>query len=121
MIAQEQHVQSECLRVGQVLARVGDKWSMPIMMMLRNGPLRFGEIRRLLPAVSQRILTLSLRSLERDGLVSRTEFNTKPPRVDYALTELGHSLRESMTSLGTWAHGNIDAIEHARENFDQRG
>src|SRR5215475_8393078 len=83
-----------------------------------EGPKRFNELRRALGSISQRMLTLTLRCLERDGLVTRTVFPTIPPRVDYALTKLGHSLLEPVSSLGLWARQNRTAIHDARRRFD---
>jgi DNA-binding HxlR family transcriptional regulator len=90
------------------------------VMLLRHGPRRFNELKREIGGVSQRMLTFTLRGLERDGLVTRTVFPTVPPRVDYALTPLGHSLREPVEALGSWAFANIAAIEAARRAFDER-
>ena len=87
-------------------------------MMLFDGPKRFNEIKRLIDGISQRMLTLTLRGLERDGLVTRTVFPTIPPRVDYELTKLGHSLLEPVSSLGLWARQNRSSIEAARRRFD---
>jgi DNA-binding HxlR family transcriptional regulator len=106
--------------VSEVLARVGDKWSVLIVMTLGGGPRRFNEIKRSVGGVSQRMLTLTLRGLERDGLVTRTVFPTIPPRVDYELTELGHSLWQPVKALGMWAHLNQAAIQQARCEFDAR-
>lgn len=110
----------DCKRVGEVLARIGDKWTVLVVMMLRGGPKRFSELKREIGAVSQRMLTLTLRGLERDGLVTRTVHPTIPPRVDYALTHLGHSLREPVEALGDWAFAHLDVIAGAREEFDRR-
>lgn len=109
-----------CEDVSEVLARVGDKWSVLIVMMLGSGSCRFNELKRMIPGISQRMLTLTLRGLERDGLVTRTVFPTIPPRVDYALTDLGHSLWRPVEALGTWAHENGPAIRAARKRFDAR-
>jgi len=108
-----------CKNVAPVLNRVGDKWSMMIVMMLTNGPMRFSELKRAIDGISQRMLTLSLRGLERDGLVSRTVTPTIPPRVDYELTELGNSLREPVKALGDWAIEHIACIRAAQERFDK--
>jgi DNA-binding HxlR family transcriptional regulator len=108
-----------CKNVAPVLNRVGDKWSMLIVMMLTNGPMRFSELKRAIDGISQRMLTLSLRGLERDGLVSRTVTPTIPPRVDYELTELGNSLREPVKALGDWAIEHIACIRAAQERFDE--
>jgi DNA-binding HxlR family transcriptional regulator len=105
--------------VSSVLARVGDKWSVLVVMALGQGPKRFNELRRMIDGVSQRMLTLTLRGLERDGLVTRTVFPTIPPRVDYELTELGRSLREPVSALGGWANEHQAEIEAARAAFDK--
>ena len=107
-----------CRNVAPVLNRVGDKWSMMIVMMLADGPLRFSELKRAIDGISQRMLTLSLRGLERDGLVTRTVTPSIPPRVDYELTDLGASLREPVKALGDWAIEHIACIRAAQERFD---
>jgi len=112
-------LRADCRPVTEILARIGDKWSVLIVMLLGKGPKRFNEIRHLVNGISQRMLTLTLRGLERDGLVTRTVFPTIPPRVDYELTELGHSLRQPISALGEWAFSNRQAIEGAREAFDR--
>jgi DNA-binding HxlR family transcriptional regulator len=106
--------------VSGVLARVGDKWSVLIVMLLGDGPKRFNEIKRLVGGISQRMLTLTLRGLERDGLVTRTVFATVPPRVDYELTDLGRSLWTPVEALGLWARTHQEEIEAARQRFDAR-
>ncbi len=107
-----------CKNVAPVLNRVGDKWSMMIVMTLSRGPLRFSELKRAIDGISQRMLTLSLRGLERDGLVTRTVTPTIPPRVDYELTELGISLRQPVKALGDWAIAHIACIRAAQARFD---
>jgi len=107
-----------CKNVAPVLNRVGDKWSMMIVMMLSGGPMRFSELKRAIDGISQRMLTLSLRGLERDGLLTRTVTPTIPPRVDYELTELGVSLREPVKALGEWAIEHIACIRTAQEKYD---
>lgn len=109
---------SACRAVNDVLSRVGDKWSMRVVMNLDRGPMRFNELRRAIDSISQRMLTRTLRGLERDGLVSRTVTPSVPPRVDYALTSLGQSLREPVRALGDWAMANRAAVEDARTTFD---
>ena len=94
--------------VSEVLSRVGDKWTVLVVSELGDGPKRFNEIRRALGSISQRMLTLTLRGLERDGLVTRTVFPTIPPRVDYELTKLGRSLLEPVSGIGLWARQNRD-------------
>jgi DNA-binding HxlR family transcriptional regulator len=110
-----------CRNVAPVLNRVGDKWSMLIVMILSDGPRRFNELKRLVDGISQRMLTLSLRGLERDGLVTRKVTPSIPPRVDYALSELGQSLREPVSVLGEWAIAHIACIRAAQVAFDARG
>ena len=112
------HHVSACQTVTEVLNRIGDKWSMQVVMNLGSGSLRFNELRRSIAGISQRMLTRTLRGLERDGLVSRTVIPTIPPRVDYALTDLGHSLRDPVNVLGAWAVSNREAIAAARVRFD---
>ena len=112
------HVAEDCRAVSEVLARVGDKWTVLVVSTLGDGPKRFNELRRALGSISQRMLTLTLRGLERDGLVTRTVFPTIPPRVDYELTKLGRSLLEPVIELGTWARQHRPAIQEARRRFD---
>ena len=109
-----------CRSVAPILQRIGDKWSILIVMMLARGPQRFNELKRLVEGISQRMLTLNLRGLEREGLISRKIFPTIPPKVEYALTDLGQSLCIHVISLGQWAEENYDAIQAAREAFDAR-
>ena len=101
-----------------VLDRIGDKWSILIVMTLAERKRRFGELRREIPDISQRMLTQTLRDLQRDGLVSRHVFPTNPPSVEYRLTELGTSLLVPMAGLVRWADTNHAAIRLAREAFD---
>ncbi|MEO7054346.1 MAG: helix-turn-helix domain-containing protein, partial [Rhizomicrobium sp.] len=110
----------DCRAVSGVLARVGDKWSVLIIVMLGDGPKRFNEIKRSVGGISQRMLTLTLRGLERDGLVTRTIFPTIPPRVDYELTKMGRSLWAAVEPLGLWAQGHVKDIHKAQEKFDQK-
>jgi DNA-binding HxlR family transcriptional regulator len=110
----------DCRGVASVLARVGDKWSVFVIMLLGDGPRRFNEIKRMVGGISQRMLTLTLRGLERDGLVTRTVFPTIPPRVDYELTDLGRGLSEPVVALGKWAMDHQTEIESARTRFDGR-
>ena len=112
------HVPEDCRAVSEVLSRVGDKWTILVVSELGNGPKRFNELRRALGSISQRMLTLTLRGLERDGLVTRTVFPTIPPRVDYELTKLGRSLLEPVSGIGLWARQNRAAIQEARVRFD---
>src|ERR1700719_4831439 len=110
---------ADCRAISDVLARVGDKWSVLVVTRLGSGSMRFNELRRSIGGISQRMLTLTLRGLERDGLVTRTVFPTIPPRVDYALTPLGRDLLTPVSALGEWATRNQTKIARARERFDE--
>jgi DNA-binding HxlR family transcriptional regulator len=112
------NVTESCKPVSEILGRIGDKWSMLVVVTLTDGSRRFSEIRRAIPGVSQRMLTLTLRGLERDGLVSRKVTPTIPPRVDYELTALGRSLQGPVFALGQWAMDNLPHIAAARAAFD---
>src|SRR5882724_9947351 len=114
------HVPEDCRAVSEVLDRIGDKWSVLVVAMLGEGPKRFNELRRAIASISQRMLTLTLRGLERDGLVTRTVFPTIPPRVDYELTALGRALWKPVEALGKWASDHQAEIESARTRFDGR-
>src|SRR5690348_11765013 len=114
------HEPGDCRAISEVLSRVGDKWTVLVVETLGERPKRFNELRRALGSISQRMLTLTLRGLERDGLVTRTVFPTIPPRVEYELTKLGRSLLEPVSRLGLWARQNRAAIEAARRRFDAR-
>ena len=114
------HAGDSCRAVASVLARVGDKWSVFVIMTLIGGPQRFNELKRTIGGISQRMLTLTLRGLERDGLVTRTVFPTIPPRVDYELTDLGRGLAQPVQALGQWAFAHLPEIEGARTSFDAR-
>ena len=118
--AHTQHLGGNCQDVSEILARVGDKWSVLIVMMLGDGPRRFNELKRMVGGISQRMLTLTLRGLERDGLVTRTMFPTIPPRVDYKLTDLGRSLQTPVKALGLWAMEHKAIIRASRQQFDAR-
>ena len=110
----------QCGRVSEVLQRVGDKWSVLVIMMLGDEVLRYNELKRRIGGISQRMLTLTLRTLERDGMVVRTVYATVPPQVEYALTPLGRSLSEPVVALGKWAQQNLSRIDHARQSYDSR-
>jgi DNA-binding HxlR family transcriptional regulator len=114
------HDHEDCRGVASILSMVGDKWSVFVIMMLHDGPKRFNELKRMIGGISQRMLTLTLRGLERDGLVTRTVFPTIPPRVDYELTDLGRGLAKPVMALGEWAMAHKGEIEGARTRFDQR-
>lgn len=103
-----------------VLDVVGNKWTILIIPALLNGPKRFGELRRLLEGITQKSLTQTLRSLERDGLVSRTQHPTMPPHVEYALTDLGWRTVALLEGVREWARSNLADVLSAREQFDAR-
>jgi len=107
-----------CRTISTLLSRIGDKWTVLVVQTLSDGPRRFNELRREIPSVSQRMLTLTLRNLERDGLVSRTVTPTIPPRVDYELTALGHSLQKPVNALANWALDHVEDIHGAQKRFD---
>ncbi|VWC92965.1 HxlR family transcriptional regulator [Burkholderia lata] len=109
---------NDCQATRQILDRIGDKWSLYIIATLNDGSRRFNELKREIDGISQRMLTLTLRGLERDGLVTRTVFPTIPPRVDYALTPLGETLLAPVMTLVMWAEKNKQPIAQARERFD---
>jgi DNA-binding HxlR family transcriptional regulator len=111
--------ESNCAPIREILDRVGDKWSLYIIAVLHGGPRRFNEIKREVDGISQRMLTLTLRSLERDGLLTRTVAASTPLRVDYELTPVGQSLRAPIVGLITWAIDNRGRMEKARANFDR--
>src|ERR1041384_2385205 len=107
-----------CRTISTLLSRIGDKWTVLVVTTLGEGPRRFNELRREIPSVSQRMLTLTLRNLERDGLVSRTVTPSIPPRVDYELTELGQSLHEPLQALERWALAHVADIHEAQARYD---
>ena len=109
-----------CMAVREVLNLVGDKWSLLLIFSLSEGPMRFSELKRTVEGISQRMLTLTLRGLERDGLVTRTVYPTVPPRVDYALTPLGRTLRQPVSTLAAWAEKSREKMQLARDQFDRR-
>jgi DNA-binding HxlR family transcriptional regulator len=112
-------VTSDCQRVSAILSRVGDKWTVLVVRQLSDQPRRFSEIRRALGSISQKMLTTTLRGLERDGLISRTVFPVVPPRVEYELTRLGRDLLTPVGALGEWAIRNADRVEKAQHAFDR--
>jgi DNA-binding HxlR family transcriptional regulator len=106
--------------VREILDRIGDKWSVLVVALLGDGRKRFSELRRSIEGVSQRMLTLTLRGLERDGLVTRTVYPTVPPRVEYELTPLGRTLLDPINALEAWAKEYRQAIQEARARYDAR-
>lgn len=104
--------------VRDVLDRIGDKWSTLVLVTLADGPRRFSEVRRAIPDISKRMLTQTFRELERDGLIARTVFPTKPPSVEYRLTPLGETILDPLRALAEWANRSHEAIKSARRAFD---
>ena len=111
---------ADCQAIAEILDRIGDKWTVMVVGALEQGPLRYNEIRRVVDGISQRMLTLTLKGLERDGLVKRTMYPTIPPRVDYELTELGNRLMVPLRSLHDWAVIHRPAMLAARTKFAER-
>ncbi len=111
-------IHNDCRRISGVLNMVGDKWTVLIVMVLRERPRRFNDIKRTVGGISQQMLTRTLKALERDGMVTRTVYPTVPPQVEYALTDLGRSLAEPVVGLGQWASENLDKIEANRTHYD---
>ena len=118
MLLRHPHNTEDCRAVSEILQRVGDKWTVLVVGKLGAGPLRFNDLRAAVGGISQKMLTTTLRGLERDGFVTRTVFPTIPPRVDYELTELGHELLVPVGALGEWARRNTVRVQAAREKFD---
>ena len=110
--------QVECTKISEILGRIGDKWTVLIVMELRTHKLRFNEIKRAVEGISQQMLTRTLRALERDGMVERTVYPTVPVQVEYELTPLGHSLSKPVIHIGNWARANLPEIERHRQKHD---
>jgi DNA-binding HxlR family transcriptional regulator len=118
--APTRHEPAACLKVTQVLSRIGDKWAVLIIVMLSDRGYRFNELRKGIDGISQRMLTLTLRNMERDGLVTRTVTPSIPPRVDYELTNVGRSLAGPLKILGDWAFENLRSIALAQAAYDTK-
>ncbi len=112
------HETSACRTVNDILSRIGDKWTVLVVSYLGNGPMRFNALRRTVNGISQKMLTTTLRNLERDGFVTRTVFPTIPPRVEYALTDMGRDLLIPVQALGAWAIANEANVMMARARYD---
>jgi DNA-binding HxlR family transcriptional regulator len=106
---------ADCRRVADILARVGDKWTILLLMAIGDRRMRFGELHRAINGISQRMLTVTLRNLERDGILTRTAYPTIPPRVEYELSDRGRSLKLALAPIGEWVMENQTVIEEARE------
>jgi DNA-binding HxlR family transcriptional regulator len=107
-------------RIREILGRIGDKWSLFVIFRLGDGPQRFTTLKRAVDGISQRMLTVTLRGLERDGIVSRTMYPVMPPRVDYALTPLGHTLLDAVGALMAWVDEHLAEVDAARDAYDAR-
>jgi DNA-binding HxlR family transcriptional regulator len=118
LIPRHPHRTEDCRAVSDILQRVGDKWTVLVVGKLGDGPMRFNELRHAVGGISQKMLTTTLRGLERDGFVTRTVFPTIPPRVDYELTDLGRELLVPVFALGEWARLNQARVAEARMKFD---
>lgn len=114
------HPPGRCRMIDEVLSLIGDKWSIYVVVMLGQGKRRFSELKREVDGISQKMLTVTLRGLERDGYVTRTAFATIPPRVEYELTELGQDLLVPVRALGDWANRNESRVVGARIRYDAR-
>lgn len=119
MLSEDGYDPEDCRALAEVIARIGDRWTVLVVGLLGGGPRRFNDIRRALEGVSQRMLTLTLRALERDGLVLRTQFPTKPPSVEYALTERGETLLGPVRALAQWGRAHRTGIVASRLEFDR--
>ena len=111
---------ADCPATREILNRVGDKWSVLIIVSLGQGAMRFSALRRGIEGISQRMLTATLRGLERDGLVNRTVHPTNPPQVEYSLTKLGRTLLDPVAALAVWAQAHRAEIYKARETFERK-
>jgi DNA-binding HxlR family transcriptional regulator len=114
------NVYAEACPSRALLALVADKWTLLVMPALRRGPMRNGDLMRLIEGVSQKMLTQTLRTLESNGLVRRIDYLEVPPRVEYELTDLGRSLADALRKLDSWVEAHIAEVEVAREEFDKR-
>ena len=120
MTPESQHPLSDCRRVGDILARVGDKWTILLLMALGDRQMRFGELNRAINGISQRMLTVTLRNLEHDGILIRTVYPTIPPRVEYELSDRGRSLKLALAPIGKWVMENQTDIEEANERVGKQ-
>ena len=120
MIPTDTHDTGTCQRISELLSRIGDKWTLLIVRALGQGPRRFSALKRELGSISQKMLTRTLRNLERDGFVSRTVTPVTPPQVEYALTPLGMDLFRPIAALAEWTFAHADAIDAARHAYDAR-
>lgn len=120
MSTTEEHSPEGCRPIGEVLSRIGDKWTILLLRALGDKRMRFNELHRSIEGISQRMLTVTVRNLERDGLLIRTVYPTIPPRVEYELSDLGRSLKEALAPVGAWVMANQRNIDEARRVFDSK-
>jgi DNA-binding HxlR family transcriptional regulator len=120
MTTEPQHLHADCRRVGDILARVGDKWTILLLMAIGDRRMRFGELHRAINGISQRMLTVTLRKLEHDGILIRTVYPTIPLRVEYELSERGRSLKLALAPIGKWVMENQTDIEEAHERVGKQ-
>lgn len=118
MIPDNLHETGDCRAISEMLSRIGDKWSVLVVTYLGEGSLRFSELRRQIGSISQKMLTVTLRNLERDGFLTRTIYPTSPPAVEYELTDLGRELLVPVQGMADWARANMHRINESRERFD---
>ncbi|MCC7251214.1 helix-turn-helix domain-containing protein [Hyphomicrobium sp.] len=116
----DEHRPETCKPIGEILSLVGDRWTVLLLAALGDRRMRFGELHRAIDGISQRMLTVTVRSLERDGLLIRTVYPTIPPRVEYELSDLGRSLKDALAPVGAWVSANQQSIEASRRQFDQK-
>jgi len=120
MSTEPQQLPADCRRAGDILARLGDKWTILLLMVLGDRRMRFTELHRMINGISQRMLTVTLRNLEHDGILIRTVYPTIPPRDEYELSDRGRSLKVALAPIGNWVMENQDDIEEARERFREQ-
>lgn len=118
-MSEEPHLLEDCRRIGHILARVGDKWTILLLAALGEKRMRFNELHRAIDGISQRMLTVTLRHLEEDGLITRTVYPTIPPRVEYELSDRGRSLKRALAPIGEWVLRNKEVIEESQAHFRQ--
>jgi DNA-binding HxlR family transcriptional regulator len=120
MSTKPQQLPAACRQAGDILARVGDKWTILLLTVLGDRRMRFTELHRAIDGISQRMLTVTLRNLEHDGILIRTVYPTIPPRVEYELSDRGRSLKVALAPLGNWVMENQNDIEEARERLQEQ-
>ena len=120
MSTEPHQLPADCRRAGDILARLGDKWTILLLMVLGDRRMRFTELHRTITGISQRMLTVTLRNLEHDGILIRTVYPTIPPRIEYELSDRGRSLKVALAPIGNWVMENQNDIEEARERFREQ-